>query len=441
MAALRSSNAACATSVFGIAPSYFPPPLAPRIAAMADKPRYTHLTRALSDRRWKRKPLGMPIPPSELATNTFIPRLSWKFGPQVKDDGGSLIESLKGRTDVALFLDASFVTRDINYRLWDELLCEPARLRLIERVLIELAPHFAVVPRHPLRRAIAVRNRAIVAHPEPNPGAPGFSAMLYYLNLLCNRRTLRDRAISCYEREHGTPADEDALSRIESELQSDFRERGQLLYTKPLSPIFTDEVLVYLAVAHAVRTGQHTIILTGDRDVEEQFFKLVELITMHYLAMLLAREYAADTTRFHPRSLMIEGTPAAGAFEAATLLTLDVPYLQVIKPTTPTRFVSIASYLQRGEYVSHLPYGAETAMSEVLDVKDRTGGRSTDLLGEEDLHVYFLPPVIEEPGHHAIVSRDVVDVVPGTNVRLAKLDSLFAINVNMNMATVVSTFE
>jgi len=71
-----------------------------------------------------------------------------------------------------------------------------------------------------------------------------------------------------------------------------------------------------------------------------------------------------------------------------------------------------------------------------LAKKDQTGGRSTDLLGERDLHVYCLPELPSEMDYNAIISVDVVDEILGTNIRIAKLDSLFGIHAKPNVASV-----
>jgi hypothetical protein len=65
-----------------------------------------------------------------------------------------------------------------------------------------------------------------------------------------------------------------------------------------MSPLGTDEILVCRAVEHAVRTGQQTVILTKDPDLEEQFFKLTWLLCSHYKAMLAAGQYARDFGSF-----------------------------------------------------------------------------------------------------------------------------------------------
>jgi hypothetical protein len=100
-------------------------------------------------------------------------------------------------------------------------------------------------------------------------------------------------------------------------------------------------------------------------------------------------------------------------------------------------FVPISCCLL-GTHVSHIIYGAETAMSDVLDIKARTGGRSTDLLGERDLHAYFMPPITKPSGSNsALIALDRGEVVPGTDLFISKLDGLAAINTKLNMSSVV----
>jgi len=173
-------------------------------------------------------------------------------------------------------------------------------LFLTERVWKELLPHFAEVPDHPLANAVRESNPAIVVHNEPHEG-PRRDVLLYYINLLATRRMQFDRNVAHYAREHGREPDVDDMAQIIAGFQRDFGSRGMLLAKKPLSPLITDEILVFLAVDHAVRTGQPTWLLSADHDIEEQFMKMIELLTMHYWAMLIAREYKADFARFRPR--------------------------------------------------------------------------------------------------------------------------------------------
>lgn len=196
---------------------------------------------------------------------------------------------------------------------------------------------------------------------------------------------------------------------------------------------------MYLAVEHALRTGQPTIILTADPDVEEQFLKLIELFTFHYYAMLVAHEYVKDFSRFRPRPMErsdLQGL--SGLFESATLLDLHDRRIQDFRPPE-IRFVPVSCCLL-GTHVSHVVYGAETAMADVLNVKARTAGCSTDLLGDRDLHAYFMPPLPKDAVRHsALISRDRVEPIGDSSMSISKLDGLAAINTNMNMVSVVPT--
>jgi hypothetical protein len=387
--------------------------------------------------KWERNPLPLPIPASEFEQDTFVPRLGFKPTARVPAEEARLIETLRAADDYALFMDTSVVGRRIDYPLFDELLRVPERLFLIRRVLDELLPHFATVPNHPLRKALEAKNPAFVLHPEPESGSERFTALLYYMNLLARRREVLKVALARHAREHGADPDEDERARIIARIQSDFGERGMLLCQKPISPTYTDETLVYLAVEHALRSGQPTILLTADPDVEEQFFKLIELVTIHYYAMLVAREYRANFAAFKPRILAgAELEALSRTFESVTVLDLGGRRIQDFRPPR-IEFVPISCCLL-GTHVSHVAYGAETAMSEVLAIKARTGGRSTDLLGERDLHAYFMPPITKSTdSNSALVSRDRGDVVPGTNLFISKLDGLAAINTKLNMSSVV----
>lgn len=400
-------------------------------------PKRTRVARALLSPQWERNPLALPIPASDFEQETFVARLSFKPSARIPAHEAGLLDSLRAADDYALFMDTSVVGRQIDYPLFDELLRVPQRLFLIGRVLNELLPHFATVPEHPLLKALQVKNPAVVLYREPESDSERFTALLYYMNLLARRREVLSVAFARHLREHGAEPDEEERARITARIQSDFGERGMLLCQKPISPTYTDETLVYLAVEHALRSGQPTILLTTDPDVEEQFFKLIELITIHYSAMLIAREYHADFITFKPRVLTsteLEGH--SQAFESMTLLDLGDRRIQDFRPPK-IDFVPISCCLL-GTHVSHVVYGAETAMSDVLDIKARTGGRSTDLLGARDLHAYFLPSIAKSTdSNSALISRDRGDTVPGTNLFISKLDGVAAINTKLNMSSVV----
>jgi hypothetical protein len=80
---------------------------------------------------------------------------------------------------------------------------------------------------------------------------------------------------------------------VRARLQQVFGPRGQLIAAKARGKQgitrSTDEEVVYVAIAHALRSGQPTAILTKDEDIQEQFYKLVWLIDTHYRGFLFAR--------------------------------------------------------------------------------------------------------------------------------------------------------
>jgi hypothetical protein len=387
-------------------------------------PKLTRVSRALS-KSDSASPLESPIAREDWEASTYVARFSFVSMPRMPADDVDLMEPLSRCVDHALFLDSSIVERTVDTDLWSELTIQPGRLHVIPPVRAELAEHFAVVPDHPLAEAIRTGNPCVVDSPYPSADEPAFGPFVYYLQLLSARRLILDKRLEIVARHAGRELTERERSEVYASVQRDIGERGILLCKKPLSPRRTDEALVYCAVAHALRTGQRTKILTADHDVEEQFFKLIELVTMHFFAMHVANAHIDAPARFQPRRVAFsEGSALAGLFREATALRLDAE-LQAIAPPQ-TQFAPI-SCLLLGEYVSEITYGAETGMAIVLDVKGRTGGRSTDRLGERDVHVRFLPPLGRAyRGYDALISRDIYEEIPDAGMAVAVLDRLAA---------------
>ena len=92
-----------------------------------------------------------------------------------------------------------------------------------------------------------------------------------------------------------------------------------------------------------------------------------------------------------------------------------------------------------GEYVSHLVYGAETAMWEVFDVEGKDG-RSLDRSTWRPRRPRLLRPedTWERPDYQALISNDVSEPIPGSPMALAKLDCLMAINTQLGMSPVTA---
>jgi hypothetical protein len=187
----------------------------------------------------------------------------------------------------------------------------------------------------------------------------------------------------------------------------------------------TDEALVYLAVHHALATGRRTQILTADGDVEEQFVKLLWLMNTHYRGMLIAKRYAADFASFRPRSFPETFWSKAGDLferDGAVLIERGNSNLQQYLAAEP-HCVAVSCW-RIGKYFSAQTFMAEQEMSELLEVKDRTGGLSTDLLRGRNVHSWLgLLPLPGEDAMAAAVVRD--HRLPlSFNVAVPKLDVL-----------------
>jgi hypothetical protein len=284
----------------------------------------------------------------------------------------------------------------------EALLAAPSRLYLVPQVTTELAGWLLRRPSHPITNAIKQKAAAIV-EPEIPTGA-GSIALAYYTSLLANRRRV---ARLVREGQEGNPEeipDDELLART----QRRFGARGRLLAGKSPGPLHTDEFLVYMAVEHTLRTGQPTMILTNDPDVEEQFLKLVWLLSSDYRAMHCARRYAADPlahTIVTPAGLDEPNLP----FEPDGALLVFGDWGPRLENALPEDFSFVPVSCLRGDNarMTHLTFGAEREMFALLEMKDRTGGKSTDLLGERNVHAPIPHQhVRDHAGSGVLVVRD-----------------------------------
>ncbi len=212
-----------------------------------------------------------------------------------------------------------------------------------------------------------------------------------------------------------------------------------LLAKKAPSPYLTDEHLVYAAVEHAIRTGQPTLIVSGDYDVEEQFYKLVELLTRHYFSMCLANHYRRNPSAFRPRPIPPTLTdPELMEPYGGAVLDLGDRGLHDFVPRSP-HFVPVGCISMNPTYASHIIYGAEREMSAVLGVKERTRGLATERLGGRNLHVWGTPPTLPPEFQGAVfICRDRRAPSPNGRMEISVLDHLYALWSKANHSTVVS---
>jgi hypothetical protein len=378
----------------------------------------------LLDRDHKTNSVSLPIPREKFEDPTFIPRLSFRHLPRLPTDVKGQIEYLPKHTDHTLFIDTNLTWLDDEW--WEMLLAEPGRVHVTARVVRELVPFLQRNQDHPLRSALKDKHPAIVLHPDI--GDEVWSKCFdYYVSLLAYRRLLLDSSIRHFEARHGgrKPSPND-LTELKMRVQSAFGERTLRLNLKPLSPYKTDEALAFQAVHHAVTSGQPTKIVSGDSDVEEQFYMMVRVLTAHYYELLLGRCYAADFTSFSPRAIPQEVMTAYdAAYETynATMIDLAGRGIHDFIPRYTT-FVPISCVTLGQQYTSELTYGAETGMAEVFATKARTHGSSTDQLAGRDVHPWLIPEELQAYGEHdALVVFDKTRLtLPKTGMQISQHD-------------------
>jgi len=192
-----------------------------------------------------------------------------------------------------------------------------------------------------------------------------------------------------FQQKHGRPAGESERGAVRAGVQSLLGERGYLFARKGASSSagnraetrWTDEEVVYTALAHALRTGSETFVLTKDEDLLDQLYRLVYLVDTHYRSMLIADAYVRDFGSFRTHAMPVGGAWAEGFTGHNNVLverSADLPD-QVLPPAFS--FVAVHC-LVLGKRRSSMTFGAEREMHQVLEVKGLTDGRKRGPPGE-----------------------------------------------------------
>ena len=370
----------------------------------------------------------------------YLQRLAWRHTPREIADWDAIIEALSADRDMVFFCDNSFISVSTPSGVWGPLLSRPGRLVLTQRVMAELRPWITRHPEHPLAEAIRDGNPGVTQRLEPEPSGPGHKAFAYYMSLLSLRRRALEFGESIFLEQHGRKPDEAEKRVLVDQVQRDLGSRGRLLATKAPG-FFTDEALVYLAVEHALSTGRETIVLTCDADVEEQFFKLLWLINTHYRGHLLANQFVGHELDFEtypvPDELVDD---VRGAFEPHDAFIIERHPDMIELLPRGYHFVGI-SCLNAGTYFTQLSFGAEREMIEVLHVKDKTGGYSTDRLGGRNMYA-SIHPLITGRGHDcAAVGFDRRKNVGPNGASVSMIDFAQALSPVEQLAHIVPTPE
>jgi hypothetical protein len=365
--------------------------------------------------------------------------LAWRTTPRIRTNWTETINALSAEEQIDVFCDNGIFADDTPADLWEVLLAASGRMILTPRVLSELLPWLRIRPDHRVLKALRDEEDGVRFINEPRDGESGKRAFDYYMSLLKIRRGGLEIARAVFRKEHGREPDEAEDRDLLRQIQQSFGDRGRLIGGKEPG-LLTDEALVYLGVRHAVTTGRQTLVLTRDADVEEQFFKLLWLVLTHYMGMLLAEHYASSTAAFRTRPFPAGFAGPDSPFLPASgvLVERDASMHSLLPPDG--RFVAISCW-NSGVYSSSIAFGAETGMKRLLDIKDATGGLSTDLLEGRNVHASVSPTPIRLPGRsdYAAIAVDYRKPVSLSGATVAKLDIWQAMNTKERHSTVVET--
>lgn len=187
--------------------------------------------------------------------------------------------------------------------------------------------------------------------------------------------------------------------------------------------IFTDEELVVLATLTAIITGGSTIIFTRDKDVLDQFVKLIGVLTKQYQATLFAQRVVDDLPTLDRKAL--PNTDVMKFYfdvQESYLVKKPVPPNEFVDWVLPRdhRIVNISCILLGGPpsnlSFTILPFIGEVEMISLLDAKVRSLGLNSDLLEGHNCHVTGFPIGIENPREYVMIAAD--QIVPAADMSL-----------------------
>ena len=329
-------------------------------------------------------------------------RLTWSF-PSGKapmtDERFAEILVRSSVSDAQFFLDTCFLTaRELAPALLKSLL----RLRIVitPQIWGELQPWLEDPCcnrdfRDELLKAEREGHPSIVFLKPGNPDSPLEKAISYYVQLLGLRKRIFQLVRNGLRRELGRVPTE---LEIEKSVQKQVQDRGWLLACKGRDDahkpnLLADEMTLVRAVVNGITSGVETSVLTRDRDLTEQFYKLLHIIDTHYRSMLIG-----DACCEQPLNFFDSDLPNAAALKQAfvdgILLHVPVAFETRVLPLNYDP-VNLRVYRFVGQgadaKVVEIGFCAERQIARLLQVKGTTGGRSVDQFEDDNLHLCIHP--------------------------------------------------
>jgi hypothetical protein len=378
---------------------------------------------ALSDTPENRHPVG---------------RLSWNLDSYPDECSDEMFaESVEAASlpDSQFFLDTCFITgREVEPCLWVALLRKT--IVITSHTLEELKPWLQTpFVNKPFRDLILEAQR--VGHPAIRiENAPTINSELewatrYYVELLGFRKKIFPIVSEQLQSELGrVPTDDELLAKILPLIQ----DRGLQLALKGRSAqgqdnVNTDEQVVVRSVVSAILTGRETSVLTRDRDLVEQFYKLMYLMDTQYRSVLIADAYVQQPLNFIEAPWPNNSPYFENAFISGRLMWLPKSANERFLPRHHN-FVMVHVYRfgarQGQNSFTAIGFCAEREMLALLRVKDWTRGRNTSAIGIQNFHRCVGPHIQEYFGPFAAVAVD--ETVTSNGVSLPIVDIELALS-------------
>jgi hypothetical protein len=347
---------------------------------MKGQPKPTRVIRELSARASsdvQYVPIVGPIPPGSSPTARL--GTIWNEFPF---DAAKIAEAIDFKPGGACFCDSTLFIGETDERIWNVLL-KHKRIALIPHILKELQWWLAD-PDGNNQKARTQVNAHIAGDPSPDVrtidelGIPS-DTVNYYIHLLGARKRMFAIARQKLERELGRPP---TVHEVSNHVKDAGTSRAQLVgrqgeNVKVREHLHHDETLVVVAMIHAITTGEEVTIITSDEVVLDQFCKLVNLVSWHYIAMNFADDFVANPTAYKTE---VVDNPDAKTFFGEHIRIIHKPCTLPLDCLPRKRTSVLIHCMLLKPEVTRVTFDADREIKWLLGVKARTNGLNNDRL-------------------------------------------------------------
>lgn len=374
-----------------------------------------------------------PVPAGHFDHPNLLTRGTYHvFGPEPNLDTAKYLDAWKDRDDLLIVCDTGIFEDNAPEELWRELTRVPGRLVLTPKVREELTDWIGRRPTHLLANVLdPASGLADLVEPSQWPRSE-YLSYWHYIALLGTRKRIHRLFCQVFVREHGRPPTTEAdISQINARLQRELGERGYLFAKKGAAhpnadEDYCDEEVVVVAMLMALKTGRESIILTKDMDLFDQFFRLQYLVSSHYRATLIAKDYADNPGRYRRHPL-----PQSKGWDEVFNTACPESYLVERSENLPNEvlppaydFLAVQCHVHGREF-NAIAFGAEREMWETIETKGKHDGANTSLLLPRNCHLVF-PNLGPDPhGYHGpafVIAEDQYLTAPATGQRIPRLE-------------------